>query len=367
MIDDQYFMKKLPPKLQPTMTRICGQQVPQDRFRENEAQVANLIASSKRCETDFLTAYGLSLQERFVQVEGRLLDQPRLIGPNEKAKQLENGGWRDTTFILPAAIPNNFQWFVVNFTREYGRDIFRAPNQGQVDDLVKNLIVAGNRNGLKLPQPQVCYREQYQDPTDLRAAFEDYCKDMPNLGLILFLIPPNDELYNNIKFVSELKHGILTQCVAHDKSMKFGDRTYCENLMLKINSKLGGINAQLGKECKVGHLKVSTFNLTASIFGHFDCSGTFLIFMSPSFHSCAEKDHDHGPGRDSSVQARSFGQLDCLCCGLLRQQDGQLPLQVRGPAEAAAGDRRPADDHTRDARQLQGKEQVLPGLRAGLP
>lgn len=265
LIEDQYFTKKLTPKLQPTMTRICGEQTPMVRFQENEAQITNLVASSRRCETDFLTAYGLGLVERFVQVDARLLDLPRLNGPSDKPKRLENGAWRDTAFILPAILPKNFQWMVVNFTRENGRDIFRAPNRDQVNGLVEGLIEAAKNSGLSLSSPEIAYEERYEDPTDLRNAFSDYIHDMPNLGLLLFLIPANDELYNNIKFISELQYGVVTQCVAHGKTMKFTDRTYCQNLMLKINSKLGGINAHLGKECKVGHLKVSWNLLFVSI------------------------------------------------------------------------------------------------------
>ena len=261
MIEDQYYTRKLSSKLQPTMTRICGEQEPQVRFEENEAQIRNLIASSRRCETDFLRAYGLSLVEKFVQVDARLLDLPRLNGPGDKPKKLENGAWKDTDFIIPAKIPSNFQWMVVNFTREYGRDIFRAPTREQVNSLIDNLLGAARRSGLNLPRPNpasdICYNETYRDPKDLKDAFNDYLNDHPNLSLILFLIPANDELYNNIKFISELEMGIVTQCVAHAKTNKFSDRTYGQNLMLKINSKLGGINAQLDKGCKVGHLKVS--------------------------------------------------------------------------------------------------------------
>ena len=258
MVDDQYYTRKLPPRLQATMTRICGQQMPQVRFQENEEQIRSLIDCSRRRGTDFLRAYGLELVEKFVNVDARLLDLPRLNGPGDKAKKLENGAWRDTDFILPAVLPDNFEWMVVNFTSEYSRDIFRAPTKEQVDGLVANLLGAATRSGLKLAKPNgIFYNGRFDNPGNLNDAFNGFTEKHPNLGLILFLIPNNDELYNNIKFISELQRGIVTQCVAHDKAKKFSDRSYCQNLMLKINSKLGGINAHLGRECKIGHLKVS--------------------------------------------------------------------------------------------------------------
>lgn len=42
MADDQYFIRKLPSKLQAIMTRICDKLVPQVRFKQNE-QIQNLF------------------------------------------------------------------------------------------------------------------------------------------------------------------------------------------------------------------------------------------------------------------------------------------------------------------------------------
>ena len=269
MREDQYCTRQLTPKLKAKMTQTCGQQKPQVRFQENEAQIKNLVSSSSRCETDFLKAYGISLVEKFVRVDARLLEPPKLIGLKQIVgqqaitveKKLENGAWRDTNFIIPALLPKDFQWMVVNITSESGRNIFGAPNEEQVNGLVANLLNAAKRNGLNLPKQKpgmdIWYKENYGGLKDLEDAFTAYTKDNPNLGLIVFLIPANDELYNQIKFISELEFGIVTQCVAHAKAMKFDDRTYGQNLMLKINSKLGGINTHLSNDCRVGHLKVS--------------------------------------------------------------------------------------------------------------
>ena len=268
MIEDQYYTRKLPPKLQSTMTQTCGQQKPQIRFKENKEQIGNLIHSSRRCETDFLKAYGISLVKEFVQVDARLLDTPKLNGlkqirgkPTTVEKEPENGAWSDTDFILPANIPKHFQWMVVNFTREYDRKIYGAPDNEKVNSLIDNLLGAASRSGLNLPQQKpgidICYEENYRDLNDLKNAFTDYIEDHPNLRLIVFIIPKNDELYNQIKFFSELKFGIVTQCIAHAKATKFTDRTYGQNLMLKINSKLGGINTYLDNDCRAGHLMLS--------------------------------------------------------------------------------------------------------------
>ena len=104
----------------------------------------------------------------------------------------------------------------------------------------------------------VVYNEAYRGRQDLEDAMADYLQDHKDCRLIIYVVPKLDELYSNIKYLSEIVFGVVTQCVSQDKSKQFVQMQYVSNLMLKINSKLGGSNVHLAPESKVAYLKKKT-------------------------------------------------------------------------------------------------------------
>ena len=249
--DDQYHMKKLEPNQQATMTTACGEQKPSLRFQENLMQINKLKQSALRCETDYLALFGITLSTPFSEVNGRYLPKPRICGSNGKEKSINDGEWRDSLFAIPANVDNNFKWLVVNYSKEFKRDVRWGPDSRAVDSLVKGICDQARVNGLNLGQPvEVIYDKNYDGKVDVKNAIGEYAKDFPGLKFILFIIPDNAELYSFIKFFSELEFGITTQCISHSKSRKFTDRSYAGNVVLKINAKLGGINCHLKSDCK---------------------------------------------------------------------------------------------------------------------
>ena len=120
--------------------------------------------------------------------------------------------------------------------------------------------------GLNMQRPcDVVYNEVYRGKRDLEDAMADYLHDHKDLKLFIFIIPKHDELYYNIKYLSEIIFGVMTQCVSQEKSRQFALMAYVSNLMLKINAKLGGSNFHLEPRCKVGFLKVSASSRSAAL------------------------------------------------------------------------------------------------------
>ena len=68
-------------------------------------------------------------------------------------------------------------------------------------------------------------------------------KKKQNLRLVVVIIPPLDTAYSLVKQISELKvtGGVVTQCLKSQTLRKLSDATIT-NILLKINSKLNGIN-----------------------------------------------------------------------------------------------------------------------------
>ncbi|XP_058007094.1 protein argonaute 2 isoform X3 [Hevea brasiliensis] len=64
------------------------------------------------------------------------------------------------------------------------------------------------------------------------------------LQIIVCVMPKEDPGYNNLKWISETKVGILTQCCL-TKNCNTAKDQFLANLALKINAKLGGSNVEL--------------------------------------------------------------------------------------------------------------------------
>ena len=64
----------------------------------------------------------------------------------------------------------------------------------------------------------------------------------------IIVVVLNDEVtYKKVKELGDRTFGVLSQCVCYSKvksqlDKEFKIKTYCENLCLKINAKLGGSN-----------------------------------------------------------------------------------------------------------------------------
>src|SRR5690606_9916564 len=99
--------------------------------------------------------------------------------------------------------------------------------------------------GMHIEQPaNIDYNYNYIDRIDLEKNIFDYCASKmqakgKQLQLILFFIPGQKQIYNEIKAIAELKKGLITQCISHNSEKKFfNDPEFIQNVLLKINSKL---------------------------------------------------------------------------------------------------------------------------------
>ena len=91
---------------------------------------------------------------------------------------------------------------LINFTKEQNTPIRSAPDRRQIDDLINSLRKSSSMHGVNLGRPcEVIYDEVYRGAKDLEDAINDYLRDHRALKIMVFVIPKQDELYNNIKFI----------------------------------------------------------------------------------------------------------------------------------------------------------------------
>ncbi|KAI4308285.1 hypothetical protein L6164_031375 [Bauhinia variegata] len=183
---------------------------------------------------------GISISSGFTQVDGRVLQAPKLKVGNGEDLFPRNGRWNFNNKKL--AQPTKLErWAVVNFSARCN-----------VQQLVRDLMKVGDMKGLPIEQPFDVFEENPQfrrAPPLVRVEkmFEEIQSKLPGAPQFLLCLLPerkNCDLYGPWKKKNLAEFGIVTQCLA---PTRINDQ-YLTNLLLKINAKLGGLNSLLSVE-----------------------------------------------------------------------------------------------------------------------
>ncbi|TPX32739.1 hypothetical protein SmJEL517_g04219 [Synchytrium microbalum] len=247
---------------------------PDDRLRRIVDGDRALHADSKIAA--FLKEWGLQIDDKMLQIEGRILETPALtIGRNQVTPR--EGSWHANTFAVPAG--SSIQgwsltyWSILVLERPQSHELRAIENVRRilVDVLTKKGMVVGNR------EPQIIQANGGNVPNVhglILQAGKAAITSNPNARpqLIVVVLPAKNYFgYSEIKKVAETDLGVMTQCVALPNLMKDrGIDMYCENVSLKVNIKLGGINSYLDPERELTsfvqlHQRVPTMLIGADI------------------------------------------------------------------------------------------------------
>lgn len=184
----------------------------------------------------FLVNAGINIDQRPQMVKGRLLKGPNIVF-NGSVKNLNGrpGVWdvMSQKLAKPATIS---KWIVINFA--------------QVDDsslhyFVDELIRAMRSLGITVSGPVAVEHRSVQVDIDREL---DNLVQQHRPNFILAVLPdPAEEQYRKVKRFGDISRGIATQCVRWSFNLKknVGTRRinqYQNNLILKINPKMGGTN-----------------------------------------------------------------------------------------------------------------------------
>ncbi|KAL3509941.1 hypothetical protein ACH5RR_029342 [Cinchona calisaya] len=213
-----------------------SRQKPPDRIRV----ITDAMRNYRYDDDPLLSACGISIEKQLTRVEGRILEAPKLkVGNNEDCFP-RNGRWNfnNKKLVEPTKIE---RWAVVNFSARCDTSY-----------LSRELINCGRNKGIHIERPHSLIEE---DPQNRRLSpsirvekmFEQIMSKLPGPPQFLLCVLPerkNSDIYGPWKKRNLSDLGIVTQCVA---PTKINDQ-YLTNVLLKINTKLGGINSLLSIE-----------------------------------------------------------------------------------------------------------------------
>lgn len=191
-------------------------------------------------EDPVLAQCGVRIDRQPTQVEGRVLESPKLkVGRSDDCIP-RNGRWNfnNKTLLNPTRID---RWIVVNFSARCDTSY-----------ISRELINCGRNKGIHIERPITLIEEDQHSrrasPVDrVENMFEQMMAKMSDApSFILCVLPEkkNSNIYGPWKKKCLCDFGIVTQCIS---PTKINDQ-YITNVLLKINSKLGGINSLLAIE-----------------------------------------------------------------------------------------------------------------------
>ena len=184
---------------------------------------------------------------KLIAVPGRVLTGPNIRYKDGKTVSTWSASWnmREVEFSTRSKLPS---WTYLFISSPRSRDAWesRQDLHSTLNAFQKTLRRLGVDVDDYIPGLRISLNPANVD-AEIDAAIQKFFSDptMPPPKLILVIIPSVDSsIYNRIKFVCDIKKGLLNVCTLGPKFAKANDQYYA-NVALKFNLKLGGRNQHL--------------------------------------------------------------------------------------------------------------------------
>ncbi|KAK7246096.1 hypothetical protein RIF29_40955 [Crotalaria pallida] len=219
---------------------------------ERESAIQKMVQSSDGpCGGGVIENFGMSVNMNMTSVVGRVIGPPELkLGdPNGKiikiSVDMEKCNWNLVGRSMVEGKPV-VRWGILDFT-SFGPYKFKL----KVNEFIQNLIGKYRMLGIDMQEP-IWYEESSMKIlasndllSDLLEKINHICKYKQGpLQFLLCVMSNRSPGYKYLKWISETKVGIVTQCCLSNSANE-GDDLFFTNLALKINAKLGGSNVEL--------------------------------------------------------------------------------------------------------------------------
>ncbi|XP_071635459.1 protein argonaute-4-like [Temnothorax longispinosus] len=206
----------------------------------------NAITRKERIEAAFNTIqinnspvmsreFHLSVHPKMEDVQARVLPAPELRYSRGKA-QVRRGTW----YIQPFNEPKHLEkstWTIVNMSG-------MSNLQPAMQEFATMLQTTAKEVGMIIERPRLFDGSSFR--LNELDKITQFFIDNKKLKLIIVIIPNRtDVMYGKLKKITEMDVGVLTQCIKLQTLKRLGQYkqvTTVRNILLKINSKLNGVN-----------------------------------------------------------------------------------------------------------------------------
>jgi eukaryotic translation initiation factor 2C len=187
-------------------------------------------------EDPCMREFGFSVSDRFEKVDARVLQAPTLQYNLEVDKDNivtpDNGAWSPLPFVSSKKLS---RWIILNLNKFIEEHVLR--------NFIAEMQNVGRTLGIDIGTPLPS--KVMQPPTKSTTHLTEFLTSAKNsVQLVVVILPDRGDCYAQVKQVAELNTGVLTQCVKGSTLSRL-NAAVCSNILLKINSKLNGVNHTL--------------------------------------------------------------------------------------------------------------------------
>ncbi|KAM3361642.1 protein argonaute 2 [Capsicum galapagoense] len=192
--------------------------------------------------------FEIGVDTNMTRVTGRILPSPDLkLGGQSRLPVNDKCQWNlvGKSVVDGKALQ---RWALIDFSSKERNPNFRL----RADEFVYRLRDRCRKLGINMDEPSIEYFGSMNE-LSVVGKVEDLLKDVVNeadkrgkgrLQMIICVMAAKHNGYKYLKWVSETKIGVVTQCCLSSNVNK-GQDQYLANLSIKINAKLGGSNMEL--------------------------------------------------------------------------------------------------------------------------
>ncbi|TBU46218.1 argonaute-like protein [Dichomitus squalens] len=203
-----------------------------------------------------VNAFGITVGSEMAVVPGRILPPPVVRYAQGTGAVDDRASWnlRGVRFALGARLQN---WGVLLIHDGNGRDEFSGADDPELGNVLRGFADMCKKSGMSIDQapPQIAVARlpprRTEDPLRKQAVkqIRETLMGIPRKPSIVLVILSNGDrhIYSGLKHLCDVYLDVATVCV-HAAKIRKGAPTYYANVALKFNTKLGGINHELGEQ-----------------------------------------------------------------------------------------------------------------------
>lgn len=191
-------------------------------------KIKEVISSMQYSRNPHFKSFGLEISDKFYEVKAKVLDPPVLdIGRGTTVPR--KGQWQANQLLQPQSLTN------------WGFIAVETSDRNEYDSVIQMLISTGKQMGMNISPPVL--RRYDVIFTSLHNVLRQAVDNGVKFIFVIVSARGRDH-YHKVKQLAEREVGILTQCIKEATTRRMNMMT-AKNILLKVNSKLMGINQAL--------------------------------------------------------------------------------------------------------------------------
>ncbi|WUR02081.1 protein argonaute-2 (AGO2) [Vairimorpha necatrix] len=219
----QRYIKKLDEQQTSTLIKYAAKP-PIDRFRIIQDKLRDLpILNNNKSDS-----FGVVFESNFTKCTGKLLQAPKILFGKNATMDVRRGGWN----LMGVSAYNPAKVHSCNVF------LFREPRNVDIRRCIHSLVDLARKYGVIFEK----------DPNVIFVKTVDDIIRQANAEISLVVLPDKStSRYEEVKRRTETETRMVTQCLLEKNFGNLQKPPFVGNLLLKINSKLGGENSVISK------------------------------------------------------------------------------------------------------------------------